>query len=1290
MNSTEVLFCALLLTKDAESAPNGRSDLEKWSSAVLAEEKHALELEAAWKPRTEKRTAIDYFGPLERVFKRSWPYAELDTVGLAMQAWRRDGQYDGLTGELLHNYLARTPFAARTCKKTAPPKRWRSWAVIKIGRLLYDSAPALRKLLKLDVASEEAKPLHVVAAERAERISSLEAELEQQKAAAKLISDGWRKSRERLKNKNTAVTAARHDERSKAKEMIKQIKVSVHEERKEMKCQTARETAQTKTELETQYADKFETQRSGLNTARARAREAEREAAKAQRKLQRLEKRLEERAEREAEAEAEMCDADDEDDPTRRLPFELLPRRDELGRWQAEAPEIRVLKWAQEARGVAPSTVSANIADVLALIAPHLDIPMSCERQNRIIRGEVTLAGEAMAALKFAAAMRIMSFGWDESTKFGDAVFGCHFRITNKDGTIEDICLRGLSILPAGGTSAAILEHIEKRILGYSRRLLEKWQEKHEQKIGKGSWAAAGMPSPENIGLHRLCEDTVLITDTCNGARCTKRMLMQAIMKVIEEKIGTEAWEAMSTEERNKKYKVFRCDCWQHLRNIIIDAMAHKADEIVKATPAVAECLELFSSFERVDVDGSSAIRACFKQFHHGGEYAKGRGREFEAWRKQTHKDTLFIRFERAMGSRQDLAFDGCIPLFWNRLVCLEFLRVYIDCPKSENKLDKALYTLLRCNEFTALLRVNTLWKYIFSEPFRWLAGKTAKLKEWSLVRMGEALTLVEKAMESIVAEPSRILDSELDIFAPVAEVLPEFKEWRDELFEIKVKAEDGTEYFLVREVMRKARTPAADSGEEQATAMTLELAKAQATRALEKMHDKRLALADKLESQGGHNSYAQNLDAHERLKGIDGTNDGSENKFATADVVMRSYRHISTLNASGMVQQRTAHDFDRPLAIVSDRRKRKATAVETPKAGFFWSGLTVELRHSLVEMARHELSGALQQGREERRQHDEEKLQRREDSLQRQLHAAVDRYAEALELFDQWCMQGVKDAVELKEALKNYDVKKMSLSSQLAELRRQIEMRTRGCGWTEFETKWSFDKAESEATRDEWKRLLLEDILPYECTLRRQKKLPTEAAPPQTKRRSIKDLGTVDVDALRLEASSLFSIENLLEKAKAARERREAAGISDSVEAAQPRMAPAFDVNLVGKRLEILWPYRFGPDGKPLPKAEKIWASGTVKRVADGLTDTRSARAKKILPAGALLWAWEADPAYNEVAGEQWVILVPDRWNKQVQMAWRYDPCELALPGRAQQPPRAPRVAACRSDEEYLTDDEH
>ena len=72
-----------------------------------------------------------------------------------------------------------------------------------------------------------------------------------------------------------------------------------------------------------------------------------------------------------------------------------------------------------------------------------------------------------------------------------------------------------------------------------------------------------------------------------------------------------------------------------------------------------------------------------------------------------------------------------------------------------------------------------------------------------------------------------------------------------------------------------------------------------------------------------------------------------------------------------------------------------------------------------------------------------------------------------------------------------------------------------------------------------------------------------------------------------------------------------------------------------------------------------KIWACGTVKRIADGLTDRSSKRAQKVLPAGAVLWAWEADPEYDEPAGEKWLFLLPKRWNKHVQYAWRYAPCE-------------------------------
>ena len=142
---------------------------------------------------------------------------------------------------------------------------------------------------------------------------------------------------------------------------------------------------------------------------------------------------------------------------------------------------------------------------------------------------------------------------------------------------------------------------------------------------------------------------------------------------------------------------------------------------------------------------------------------------------------------------------------------------------------------------------------------------------------------------------------------------------------------------------------------------------------------------------------------------------------------------------------------------------------------------------------------------------------------------------------------------------------------------------------------------------------------------------------------------------------------------------RLEAAGISDSVEVRQQKDAPPFDVNLVGKRLEVCWPYKRGG------KTCKIWASGCVKRVADGLTD-RKVRGR-LLPAGAVLWAWEADPEYDEEAGEEWLFLKPEAWNRHVQYAWRYDPCELTAQSAARPPPRAPRVDPV---DPWVTDDEY
>ena len=64
-----------------------------------------------------------------------------------------------------------------------------------------------------------------------------------------------------------------------------------------------------------------------------------------------------------------------------------------------------------------------------------------------------------------------------------------------------------------------------------------------------------------------------------------------------------------------------------------------------------------------------------------------------------------------------------------------------------------------------------------------------------------------------------------------------------------------------------------------------------------------------------------------------------------------------------------------------------------------------------------------------------------------------------------------------------------------------------------------------------------------------------------------------------------------------------------------------------------------------------------------DGVTDTRTKRGKALMPAGAVLWAWDADPDFGEVAGEKWLILLPNKWNPTTATVngWRYDPRELS-----------------------------
>ena len=60
------------------------------------------------------------------------------------------------------------------------------------------------------------------------------------------------------------------------------------------------------------------------------------------------------------------------------------------------------------------------MVDAAALFLPGLEVQLPTPEEMRRWRQEATLLGEVCAAYRIAAAKRIISFGFDETTKFGE------------------------------------------------------------------------------------------------------------------------------------------------------------------------------------------------------------------------------------------------------------------------------------------------------------------------------------------------------------------------------------------------------------------------------------------------------------------------------------------------------------------------------------------------------------------------------------------------------------------------------------------------------------------------------------------------------------------------------------------------------------------------------------------------------------------------------------------------------------------------------------------------------
>lgn len=162
---------------------------------------------------------------------------------------------------------------------------------------------------------------------------------------------------------------------------------------------------------------------------------------------------------------------------------------------------------------------------------------------------------------------RVVGIGFDETTKLGLSALTSNVTIEPTQGApFEDVILRA-AYCPTGGTAEKCVESIDKKCFSRLRNMLRQWQAKFQDMFPNDVWTG---PDPSSCGLHRLGGGGSIMSDTCNAARASKKLLATLIAKEVEEHLGPATWQAMSIEEQEAAARTHRHDCWQHLRNIFL------------------------------------------------------------------------------------------------------------------------------------------------------------------------------------------------------------------------------------------------------------------------------------------------------------------------------------------------------------------------------------------------------------------------------------------------------------------------------------------------------------------------------------------------------------------------------------------------------------------------------------------------------------------------------------------------------------------------------------------------
>ena len=431
-NADEVLWYQLLIAEPVD----GVVALNNWARALVAERSRAEQLKEHWSPLETsdwpmRNGVSSLFARLSDRISGPITDEELDRVGAAMETL---GGCKELRAGRLKPYLAGTRaksiFGKRPSSKARAQPRWRSWQLVDIAQGVLSNGAALRRALR-----GEEEP-HLTTEEQLDAAVELNEELLNENAE--------------LEADRTRLLATNRQQRKRAGEHV-EAKKAMRQEVRERERQKAAAAVQQAREAEQQKAAAACAREVAdldlaVQRAQERARKVESQAKLSRQRLKRAqasEATIIELRDELDDLRAPPSDGESDDEPTTKT-----SRRNAEGRFTAGPWQHRVLQWAQIGRGVNPSHVNANITEVLTVFAKDAVVPLACKQEMRRLRTEVTIAGEMIAAIRVALCCRIISFGFDESTKFGLGLLSTNTQIEPHDapGTSVDVVMRGVTL----------------------------------------------------------------------------------------------------------------------------------------------------------------------------------------------------------------------------------------------------------------------------------------------------------------------------------------------------------------------------------------------------------------------------------------------------------------------------------------------------------------------------------------------------------------------------------------------------------------------------------------------------------------------------------------------------------------------------------------------------------------------------------------------------------------------------------------------------------------------------